>query len=419
MTWSNGIRMLASKAARAAGHRLSVGAAVLVVTLALQADTLRADIIVQTDGTLIEGKIIDQGQRYVKIETRNGVQRIRRNKIERVIQESAEGSAMLAIQQMPYFDRLPDIAQELKNAQALYDLERYDKIPDRVLPLVGKGTQFDEMRIRWLLIEAYERMGEWKEADRLLRQTLEDGREPDRMRAQAHLDIFDENPGYTLRYVNGVRTAKFLDRAMRDEGKNPNALQSRKMMEAGLTEFVEQILRDEEVSTAALQERMELEETLEVIQEAIDRDARHVPRVLPYLDDLRKVETSIYKANAILPGFAIGYDIELVRVEAAHLDQVIRRLVQIVSDAYPGRRDFPVDRETGRLTPDGREQRREACDSFLQISRPTVELIEYLLTRVRPYPKEMRRFIKEYEDTLERIEQMRQNTVRSRNSTRV
>jgi hypothetical protein len=191
------------------------------------------------------------------------------------------------------------------------------------------------------------------------------------------------------------------------------------MMDAALTEYVEQILKDEKVSTAALQESLEVEETLEVVQQAIEREARNVHRELPYLQDLRRVETSIFKANAILPGFAIGYDIELVRVEAEHLDAVIRRLVQIVSDAYPGRQSFPVDNETGRLTPDGREQRREACDAFLVSSRPVVELIEYLLTRVRPYPKEMRRFIKEYEDTLERIEQMRQNTVRSRNSTRI
>ena len=392
---------------------------VAVLCVILSACTeLHGDVLILKDGNLIEGKILEQIGRYVKIETRNGVQRVARKDIDRIIEESLEGSAMLAIQQMPYFDRLPDIARELKNAQALYDLERYSEIPDRVAPLVGKGSVFDEMRIRWLMVESHERMGQWAEATRLLEQTLEDGREPDRMRAQAHLDLFKENPGYTLRYVNGKRTLSFLTREMRLRGKKSNALQSRELMEAALVEYVEQILRHEEVSASALQEQLEIAETLEVIQEAVDRKARNVHRDLPYLDQLRKVETSIYKANAILPGFAVGYDIELVRVEADHLDTVLRRLVQIVSDAFPGRRNFPVDNETGMLTPEGRKERREACDNFLVVSRPVIELIEYMLGRVRPYPKEMRRVIKELEDTRERIEQMRQNMVRLRNSPR-
>ena len=172
------------------------------------------------------------------------------------------------------------------------------------------------------------------------------------------------------------------------------------------------------MSTTTLRDNLDLADSLAAVRDEMDQGSRQVVRSLPYLAELDKVETSLFRANAIIPGYADGYVLDLVRIESEHLDELIRELLKLVSDAYPDRQRFPTDGQTGRLTAAGREQKREACDNFLELSRPVMELIDYLLSRVSAYPTEMRKFIKEWQDTRERVDQMRENTYRNRNSPR-
>jgi hypothetical protein len=274
------------------------------------------------------------------------------------------------------------------------------------------------MRIRWMLIETYERQGKWETVEELLSKTLEDGREPDKLRAQAHLDIFKENPSHTLRKIGGRRTAEFLSREMRKRGKLVGALQARDMMKAALLEYLDQILRSENVSAEVFRESLDVQETVRAIEKEIEKQSRNVVRALPYVEDLRKVEASLYRADAILPGYVVGYELDVVRTETHHLDEVIRELINTLSAADPNLKSVGAD-EHGRLTKEGREQWREACDDFIKVTRPVIQLIEHLLIRVRPYPVEMRNSIKEWEDVLERIKQMRQNAERSKGRTNV
>jgi hypothetical protein len=190
-------------------------------------------------------------------------------------------------------------------------------------------------------------------------------------------------------------------------------------MNAALREAMRQILRDEKVSIYALKELMDVNETLEKIQELLDEKSRRpIVEVLPYREKLQEVEKSLYRAGAIMPGATRGFDLDLVRTEAEHLRNVITILLGRLSEAYPGDENVASD-EFGRLTPEGREQWRERCDNFLELSRPIVDLIQHLLRRTRAFPVELKPFIKEWEDALERVEQMQHNTVRNKERTRV
>jgi len=376
-----------------------------------------ADTLVLVDGTVIEGTIVYESEKYVKIETRFGRKTYRRKKISEIIKENVEESALHAIGTTRSFKALTDVAQELKNAEALYALGRYEEIPERVIPLQGKGTTFDEMRIRWLLIETYERQAKWDKVNELLDKTLEDGREPDKIRARAHKDIFEENnsPPYSLRKIGGRRAKEFLTREQWIDGKRRDALADGEMMRAALLEYIDQILRNERISLYKFQEDLEIEDTLELINERIEAGAARVTNELPYFDQMEKVQQTLYRVDAILPGYARGYELELVRIEAEHLGEVVNRLFEIALEAYPEGMNLATEGDSNRLTPDARRQWREASDAFLRICRPLLEITEYMLSRVRAFPVALREFIRLYEDVQERLEQMMHATVRNRN----
>ena len=313
-----------------------------------------ADTIVLKNGMIVEGTIARESAKYVVVKTKHGRKSFRRSDIDRIVKESDEGSAVEAIRTIKNFDDLSEIARELKNAEALYDLGRFDDIPARVEPWLGKGTKFDDMRIRWMLIETYERQAKWNKVERLLKQTLEDGREPDKIRAKAHLDIFKQNPGHTLRKIEVVkgkrkRATEFLSREMRNLGKKPNALQDRKMMEAALVEYVDQILQQEDVSVESFKENLDVDETFAIIQKAIDAGSRNVVRTLPYTDDLRKVEhdqlalamrtcseqlqAKVFKNMSGKAAAMIRESMELMgAVRAEEVEAARQRLVDIVKD---------------------------------------------------------------------------------------
>ena len=373
-----------------------------------------ADTIVLNDGTVVEGTISKESSRYIRLTTPEGDRSFSRSDIKEVRRSADEESAAWAQQAARDFDKLDELGKALKNADALYRLERYDEIPDRVKPLLGKGTPADDMRIRWLLIETYERQGKWNEVESLLKQTLEDGVEADKIRAKAHLDIFEANPGYTLRKVGDRRARDFLPRDQYLAGKRPGALQDQKMMEAALLEYIDQILRDDDVSIYALRNQLDVDDTLEAINELLEADSVSVLPALTYLDKMHQVENSLEKVNAILPGFANKYELNLVRVEAEHVINVMERLFDPLLAAYPDGSNLATEADSRRLTADAREQWRESCEEFLKICRPMLELNEYLLQRARRYPVELRRFIKLLDDIHERITQMRFAVERNR-----
>ncbi len=405
-------------------HSVRNMACVLAACLFMFAQSATADTIILSDGTIVEGEIVKETSRYIKVKTRFGDKSFRRSKIEKIVKENREGSAVFSLHQVRDYTELTDLAQTLKNADALYELGRFDEIAPLIEPLLGKGTEIDDSRIKWLLIENLERKGDWTKVDEMLEEMSKSDLESDKIRAKAHTDIFKENPERNLRKVGGVRTKDFMEREMRNKAKVRNSLQNREIMRAALLEYLNQIVRNDKISVGAFSESLDPRETekaiLDVIDDKDDPDRRIVvEETLPYLELLRKTEQSIYKAQAILPGYASGFELDLVRTEVIHLELVYRNLLSTLSRAYPDNRNFSFGGEDGRLTVDQREQWREACDQFLDLSRPMTKLIDYLLTRARGFPVKLKPFIKQWEDTLERVQQMEQNTNRNRDRSRV
>ncbi|MCA9250328.1 MAG: hypothetical protein R3E58_18455 [Phycisphaerae bacterium] len=397
---------------------------VVALCIIATAQTAVGDTIVLKDGTIVEGEILRESTRFVKIKTRFGDKSYKRNKIEKIIKENREGSAVFSINNVREYTELTDLAKALKNADALYELGRFDEIPPLVEPLIGQGTEFDDSRIKWLLIENYERKGDWAKVDEMLEEMSKSKLESDKLRAKAHKDIFEENPEHNVRKIGGVRTKDFMERDMRNKAKVKDSLQDREIMRAALLEYLNQIVRNDKISVGAFADSLNPEETYNAIMEVIqDKDNPErrlvVEETLPYMDLLRKTEQSIYKAQAILPGYASGFELDLVRNELLHLERVYRNLIAMLSAAYPDNRNFSFGGDDGRLTADQRDQWREACDEFLNLSRPMTKLIEYLLKRARGFPDKLTPFIKQWEDTLERVKQMEQNTNRNRERTRV
>jgi hypothetical protein len=391
--------------------------AVVALTLLMAGGALRADTVVLKDGTILEGKIVSKSTKYLRLETRFGRKSLRRADIDRLVEESEEDSALHAIRQTHDFDALPAEAQVLKNAQALYDLGRFSDIPPLVEPLVGKGSKFDDMRIRWLLIDNHIRQGQWAETEALLKKTQEDGRETDKIRAEVYLNIFKENPGHNLRKIGEVRTRDFMEWDLYLQAKEPDSLRNPKIMEAALREILRQRLHDKKNSIAAFKDELKVEETVSIIQKELDKDPKErkiksFVKLLPYLEKMEAVEKAQFEADAVIPGASRGFQLHLVRVESDHLRDVLSTLLGPVVEAFPGDKSVPTDAH-GRLTKEGREQWRKMSDEFLERSRPVIELMEYQLSRLRAFPDELKPLIKLWEDVLERVEQMKQNTVRN------
>ncbi len=384
-----------------------------VVSLACAAGAV-ADIITLHDGTVIEGTIVKESATYIRVETATGDRSFFRRDIQSITRATDEGSADYAIRSTTDFARLDELARQIKNAEALYAMHRYDDIPGRVEPLLGKGTRTDDSRIHWLLIESYERQGNWETAESLLHEMSEKGSDDDKIRAKAHLDIFADNPGHTLRKVGKRRAKEFLSREMRNRGRYPDALKDRDMMEAALLEYIDQILKDEKISVFKLEEDLDVEKTLQFVQKRIEDGAVNIVPDLPYLEEMQRVKASLDRVNAILPGFADGFQLNLVRIDIKHVAAVMDRLSEPLMEAFPNDQGLSTDGESNRLTADARKKWREECDAFLKLAKPEIELNEYVLQRARRYPTQLKKFIETYEDALERIQQMTYAVERNR-----
>ena len=99
---------------------------VVALCIIATAQTAVGDTIVLKDGTIVEGEILRESTRFVKIKTRFGDKSYKRNKIEKIIKENREGSAVFSINNVREYTELTDLAKALKNA---YTLSLHDALP--------------------------------------------------------------------------------------------------------------------------------------------------------------------------------------------------------------------------------------------------------------------------------------------------
>jgi hypothetical protein len=77
-----------------------------------------------------------------------------------------------------------------------------------------------------------------------------------------------------------------------------------------------------------------------------------------------------------------------------HLITVIDQLANEAFRQSPETFQPPFDRATGLLTPEGRRQWQERCDSFLDAVKPVVRLGDYMKGKTERFPETLRIFIR-------------------------
>ena len=387
---------------------------VLLVLLALgwAVEVLGADRIVLKDGKEYTGTILEEDSKYLHLQTEERKRVFRKTEILEIIRDSAEQAEAALPKE---FTELTPLGQQVRNAQAEHVLGRCAEVPKRLEPLITADDYSSEMiEARWLLIEAYERLGRFDDASKLLGELHKRGPQPDRVRARAHLDIFEQNEGYKLERVNSKLAKKFLPRELYIKGKEPGALADKEMMDRALREYVDQILRNQKVSLQAFKDSLDSGETVAAIRSL--PPAGRLEKHLPYAETLAEVTESLERAQAILPHYADGYMLDLVRTEAEHLTQAIDAVFRELVERYPESFPYAFDPANGKLTKEGREQWRENCETFLRESKPLALALSYQLKKVAAYPRELRSLNRQLRDTLERLEQMREAITRTKDS---
>lgn len=392
---------------------------ILAVSVLILATTIRADSILLDDGTTVSGTIIREGRTRVVIQTEFGRKSIPKRRIKSMVRDAdvslPRGTLPEVVQ---HFENLDVLSREVANARALYALGRYEEIIPRLSPLQNAEDKRDEQyELRWLIIYAHQRLGSFDEAIAMLKEMKAAGRETDQVRATAHLDIFDQNPpDRSLRRVGRVLTRQFLSREERFKAKEPNALTDETLMRKALEEYCEQLLVDEKVSTRALQKRLDLELTLEAFRD-LPRAASRLDQYLPFAEDVRKVQASLDRVEAILPGYAQSYEVALARAQALHLYEVLQELFTRALAEHP--EPTPSGDERGNLTPEERKTWREYCQSFDQALRPLLMIAEYTQERVAKHPENLRNLNDMCREIIARLEQVRATTNKKRGRTRV
>ena len=376
----------------------------ILLVMCLTTAVLADDRLILRDGREIEGTIVKEDDRRIVIMTARGRKVYSKKHIREVLRAEQEESEAEPVEQ---FHALPPMARLLRNAHAESILGRHQPLIDRLSPLIEEDvTDAQQLEARWLMIEAYERLAEFDQAEKLLKQIKEQGEKANRIRAEAHLDIFEQNPGYKLERVNNKLARKFLPRKLYLKGKEPDALADGVLMRKALEEYADQILLNKKVSLQAFKESLDLEETLEALREM--PTAGRVEKYLPHREHLQKVEKSIARAQAILPGYADSYELDLIRSEAEHLQQAIETLFNEVFADYPENASYAYDPENGKLTKEGREQWRENCEEFLEKVKPLIVAAEYVLTRTARFPRALDRVHTSLTNILNRLKRTRE-----------
>ena len=387
----------------------------LTALLLAIAPPVTAEMIVLKDGTFIEGRIVVRTSRSVRIETRFGSRSVSRSRIDRIIESVDE----LDLEAVSDFDGLALGPRAVLNAQADYDLGKYHRALDR-LETLRDGGDDPALRIHsdWLVIELNERLGNWDKVDQLLRAKLQGALPPERVRAKAHLDIFEANAAYDLRYVGDKHARNFLsDPDLRNRAREPQSLRDHDVMRAALEEYCEQLLVEDKMSVKAFATGLDFDKTYLSVRNAGGQG--NIFTYLPYLDNLFGAEAALFKAQAILGDYGRGFELDLVRSELTHLMGVAERLFKEAVEVSPETFRPPFDRRSGRLTGAGRAAWILRCDEFLKRAKPVSRLYAYMRRKVELHPHALRDLRGLLTDRDERFNEMVKSVKRAKGRTHV
>ncbi len=389
--------------------------AVLLQTGLLLAWSAPADTIIFRDGSFVEGEITRQTSRTIHVKTRFGARSYDRRDIDEIIEDTGSFDP----EAVHKFDELPAAVKAVLNARAEYDLGQYEDALKRLEAYRDyRGNKAIRIRIDWLIIEINERLGNWDAARRLLNGKKKDGTPREKIRAEAHLAIFEANSGYDLRYVGHKHARNFIkDKELRNRARQPGILKEYEFMRIALEEASEQLLVEDEMSVKTFADKLDTEATYQACEE-LPRSG-DVARHLPYIDGLRRAEATLAKARSILPDYGSAFELDLVRTELSHLLPILERLSEDASALSPETYIPPFERRTGRLTKEGRARWRRRCDEFLTAAVPVTRLLEYMTDKVNNYPKTMRDLRKLLLDWSKRHQQAVKAVRRARNRTHV
>lgn len=361
-----------------------------------------ADTLVLKDGTFVEGNIVASLSTTVRIETRFGTRTYQRRDIEQILETPEKIDPSAATK----FTELPPAVQAVLNAEADYKLGNYERALSRLDPYrEDAGSPGVRIRIDWLIIEINERLGHWDTAKKWLEEKKEKGTPREKIRAQAHLDIFEANPDYALSYVGKKHARNFLPtQAMIDRAREKNALRDADLMREALEEYCDQMLVEDKLSVKAFADKLKSRDTYDAIKKL--KATGDVEKQLPYAEELRRTEATLYRAQAVLEDYGKAYELDLVRAELIHLLPIFYQLLNELAVVSPENFIPPFDPMTGRLTGQGRQLWQERCDQFLAQAAPVNRLIDYIVEKTERYPRELRDLNTFSKDLQERLSQM-------------
>lgn len=420
--------------------RLSI---VMGVWLGVAAAAL-GDSVELKDGRVIKGRIVGESEFSVTVELADSRREVfSKQKIKKIVREESSDkpalpSAADGATAMPAdatnaltasldrsFIGLAEADRQIRNARADFDLARYQKVLERLKPSAGQSASAEQKStIQWLIIESHLRLAEFERVLELCRKLQDEGTPSDKARAKAYLDLLDSNAkdGYGLRQVNDEYAWHFLKEAFYsdefiDAAKEPRAFAKPEVMRVALEQYCYQILlRDKGVEV--FKKSLDLDETLKALRDMPKTGAAE--KYLPFVKDKRldRVVDSINSVDWILPGFAVSYRLDLVRIEAEHLYQPLERLFEEVIQKFPPGVLPPTD-ANGNLTGEGRKQWRKRCEDYARDLMPLIQLARYIKVKVDAYPRELRRLIGNYKEIIERLEGARNDALRKKEITRV
>lgn len=386
----------------------------LIATLACVPPTA-AETVILKNGAFVEGEVTLQTSTTVRVKTRFGERSFSKKEIEQII-ESVDHTDPEAVNK---FAELPPAHKAVLNAQADYDLGNYERALSRLEPLRDyQDNKAIRMKVDWLVLEINERLGRWDVAKKMLEDKKEHGTPPEKTRAKAHLGIFEANPDYDLRFVGDKHARNFiLDEETRNRAKEPQALRDATIMRLALEEYCEQLLVEDKLSVKAFADKLKLDVTYETIKKATG--SGDFSSILPYLNDLKAAEAALFKAQAILGDYGSAFELDLVRAELSHLNDVDTRLEAELLRLSPETLNPGFDPRSGQLTPDGRRQWQQRCDEFLNAVKPVTRLREYMMKRTERYPQELRDMREWLTDLGERLAQTIKAVKKARDRTHV
>jgi hypothetical protein len=374
-----------------------------------------AETVILKNGAFVEGEVTVQTSTTVRVKTRFGERSFSRKEIEQII-ESVDHADPEAVNK---FAELPPAHKAVLNAQADYDLGRYERALSRLEPLRDyQENKAIRMKVDWLIIEINERLARWDVVKKMLEDKKEHGAPPEKIRAKAHLDIFEVNPEYDLRFVGKKNAKNFIrDEETHNRAKEPQSLKDATIMRLALEEYCEQLLVEDKQSVKAFGAKLKLDATYEAIKKA--SGSGDFSSILPYFKDLKVAEETLFKAQAVLGDYGSAFELDLLRTELNHLIMILERMAADLVRASPETVNPGFDPRSGQLSPEGRRQWQQKCDEFLNAAKPLTRLVEYMLKRTERYPQELRDLHELLTDATERLAQTVKSVKKARDRTHV